>query len=605
MAVYRETYTKPLPDGAELFTRKGERFASWVDGKGRKRTAKVTTPDTGNHAGTDRLLIEARTYTAKYRNGAGHVVKVATGCKTKDAAEAVLAGLQTRADKVRCGSWSAAEDSVLDWQATAISEHVTAYLEHQRGKRGKGGRARINPTCVANAEYRLGCVVAGCRFERLRDLGRVAVERWAARQEAAGMSPSTLNGYLQTVTAFGNWCIETGRIVANPFGRLPKRDAKADRRRVRRAMTDNELRRLLKVAGLRPLAEYGRETVRLAGTVNRENKRSRRTWTKAPLTLDTLDAAVERGRAALHKRPDLIAELEHRGRERALIYKSLVLTGLRKAELDALTVGHLELDGPMPYAVLDAADEKAGRGAEIPLRGDLANDLRQWLADKLEAVRSDARRCVGASVPLRLPAETPLFDVPAGLIRILDRDLKAAGIPKSDDRGRTVDVHAMRHTFGSHLSKGGVAPRTAQAAMRHASIDLTMNVYTDPRLLDVAGALDVLPALPLDDPTEAERQRATGTTDQREPDRRHSPTGQTGAGENAPRSLVPMLVPNPGNCCTERTTPDKAPPHNEQRSPLASDAGDKRCALQSTADVLETMGLEPTTFALRTRRSPN
>lgn len=34
--VYRETHTKPLPDGAELFTRKGEQFARWTDGRGRK-----------------------------------------------------------------------------------------------------------------------------------------------------------------------------------------------------------------------------------------------------------------------------------------------------------------------------------------------------------------------------------------------------------------------------------------------------------------------------------------------------------------------------------------------------------------------------------------
>ena len=34
--------------------------------------------------------------------------------------------------------------------------------------------------------------------------------------------------------------------------------------------------------------------------------------------------------------------------------------------------------------------------------------------------------------------------------------------------------------------------------MRHSSIDLTMNVYTDPRLLDVAGALKALPELPLE-----------------------------------------------------------------------------------------------------------
>lgn len=45
----------------------------------------------------------------------------------------------------------------------------------------------------------------------------------------------------------------------------------------------------------------------------------------------------------------------------------------------------------------------------------------------------------------------------------------------------------------------GVAPRTAQAALRHSSLDLTMNVYTDPTLLDVAGALKALPELSLDE----------------------------------------------------------------------------------------------------------
>ena len=71
----------------------------------------------------------------------------------------------------------------------------------------------------------------------------------------------------------------------------------------------------------------------------------------------------------------------------------------------------------------------------------------------------------------------------------------------------------MRHTYGTLLSKAGVAPRTAQAAMRHSSIDLTMNVYTDPKLLDVAGALESLPALPLTGGPQTDRiaLKATGT----------------------------------------------------------------------------------------------
>ncbi len=85
-------------------------------------------------------------------------------------------------------------------------------------------------------------------------------------------------------------------------------------------------------------------------------------------------------------------------------------------------------------------------------------------------------------------------------------------MPKRDDRGRTLDVHALRTTFGTLLSKGGVAPRTAQAAMRHADIKLTMGVYTDPKLLDVRGALDALPLLPLGGGQgEGEALQATGT----------------------------------------------------------------------------------------------
>jgi hypothetical protein len=59
-------------------------------------------------------------------------------------------------------------------------------------------------------------------------------------------------------------------------------------------------------------------------------------------------------------------------------------------------------------------------------------------------------------MPVRLPAETPLFRVPTSLLRVLNRDLRAAGIPKQDERGRTVDVHALRRTFGTHLSRGGL-----------------------------------------------------------------------------------------------------------------------------------------------------
>lgn len=55
--------------------------------------------------------------------------------------------------------------------------------------------------------------------------------------------------------------------------------------------------------------------------------------------------------------------------------------------------------------------------------------------------------------------------------------------------------------------------------MRHSDPSLTANAYTDPRLLDVRGALDALPALPLDAGSDADSGAlsATGTDAQLAP----------------------------------------------------------------------------------------
>jgi hypothetical protein len=68
---------------------------------------------------------------------------------------------------------------------------------------------------------------------------------------------------LAALTAWGNWLVESGRLVANPFARLRKLDEADDVRRQRRALTADELRRLLIVARLRPVAEFGRQTLRV------------------------------------------------------------------------------------------------------------------------------------------------------------------------------------------------------------------------------------------------------------------------------------------------------------------------------------------------------
>jgi integrase len=126
-------------------------------------------------------------------------------------------------------------------------------------------------------------------------------------------------------------------------------------------MTEPELVRLLAVARERPLLE--------ALTVR-----------KGP----------RKGERYAEVRDEVRQQLDLLGRERALIYKTLVLTGLRKGELASLTVAHLHLDDPVPFASLDAADEKNREGNGIALRDDLAADLRNWLAEKLCRLQAEA-----------------------------------------------------------------------------------------------------------------------------------------------------------------------------------------------------------------------
>ena len=303
-----------------------------------------------------------------------------------------------------------------------------------------------------NFQRQLTRLFAECNFKTASDLAVEPLERWLVARTREGMSARTRNSYLVAIRAFCNWGKKrnVGRLKGNPFDELEQLCVDADRRHTRRAMTEAELTRLLAIASARPLQEAQR-----------------------------LTRGKRKGMALAKLSDATVAKLKALGQERALIYKTLVLTGIRSGELRSLNVGRVILDGTMPRIELNAADEKNGEGNHLPIHPDLADDLTAWIADTGKA------------------ADSLLFDLPAAPSKILNRDLKAAGIAKKDSRGRVLDMHALRTTFGTMLSTTGAGPRTAQAAMRHSDISLTMGIYTDPKMLDVKEAISKLPSLPL------------------------------------------------------------------------------------------------------------
>src|SRR5262245_61041456 len=106
--VFKKTFTKPLPSGAEVFTRKGQQMARWKDKKGKNRTAALTTGADGQ----PRLLFESGKYVAKYRDAAGHEQVVPTGCRDETAARQVLARLEREAELIRSGVMTQGEAEI-------------------------------------------------------------------------------------------------------------------------------------------------------------------------------------------------------------------------------------------------------------------------------------------------------------------------------------------------------------------------------------------------------------------------------------------------------------------------------------------------------------
>ena len=330
------------------------------------RTAPLTT----GRDGSERLRDESNTYFARCRDGEGVVVEVATGCRDESAAKQVLADLERRAERVRSGLLSPAESRTAVHLTTVIGEHVAAFIASLEA-------SGASPKHVSETRRILSHVLTGCEFRALADLDRSAVEHWLNRRRNEKASPRTRDADLAAPTTFGNWCVANGRVLLNPFRGIAKANEAADPRRRRRTMTEAELVLLLHAARRRPL---------LDALAVRRGKR--------------------KGEGYANVRPEMRERLDAVGRERALIYETLVLTGLRMNELGSLTVAQAKLDGPVPQFELNAADEKNREGNGVLIRDDLADDVRNWLTDKLGALQATARRR-GEPIPVRLPPDNP------------------------------------------------------------------------------------------------------------------------------------------------------------------------------------------------------
>lgn len=162
---------------------------------------------------------------------------------------------------------------------------------------------------------------------------------------------------------------------------------------------------------------------------------------------------------------------------RAAVYLLVIYTGLRRKELNLIKWGDFDLDALKPCVRIPGSDTKNHKSAFMDLRPEAVaavRSLRPELAAPFEwAFRRETR-------------------VPS--VAELKEDLKKAEISFLDQRLRRVDLHALRHTFGTLLQLADVSPRVAMDLMRHSDIRLTMRIYTDASQLPTREAVAALPS---------------------------------------------------------------------------------------------------------------
>lgn len=165
-------------------------------------------------------------------------------------------------------------------------------------------------------------------------------------------------------------------------------------------------------------------------------------------------------------------------RHRAVVYQTIVYTGLRRAEMNGLKWDDFKLEDAQPHVRVPSSISKNRKESIHYLRPELVTSLRTFR-------------------PADAKPEDFVFRGQMPRIPTFKRDLAAAGIPFEDVRGRRIDLHALRKTYGTMLAAAGVSPRVAMELMRHSDMKLTMGVYTDVAQLPMIAETARLPSLSL------------------------------------------------------------------------------------------------------------
>jgi integrase len=332
-----------------------------------------------------------------------------------------------------------AEWGVLDKTRVAAGKPLTQHIEDWRQALLAKANGREYIDLVA---ARAQAVFDGSGFKFWSDLCAEKVQAHLSelrepKLEKKGIGPQTSNFYLQAVKQFCKWMVRARRATESPVAHLQGLNVKADRRHDRRAFSVDELLWVLK----------------------------------------TTESGPERSFMS--------------GKERALLYRLAVETGLRRGGLARLTRQSFELDGVDSTILVKAgAKNKYKSDRRVPLRAETARLLREFLEKKMPealAFKVPSHKHSAKMIRADLDAARAAWLDTAETPKLREEREQSDFLRYKNAGGEYLDFHALRHTRGVWLFEHHKAhPREVQELMGVSSLALVDRYTRSFRITDLS-----------------------------------------------------------------------------------------------------------------------
>ena len=289
-------------------TVKRDGTVTWT-AKGKKRTGKLTK--------TGSVSVQSDTWTAQFTDETGKVQRISTKTTVRSIAEKILAKYQTEVDRIRTGVATREELSKIHARLITLEKALEQFCT-------KMVADGSTPRHIAMTETRILRLCREADIHSVVEIRRTTVENWiAAEVKKKALAPSTINGYVKAMKSFAQYLTDIELLMKNPLTPIKKLNETIEQRKKRRAMTAEEIERLLHVTTQSPVSD------------------------------------------------------EWKTGERILVYQLLLGTGLRSTELSLLTPD--QIDFTRYRLRIEAAKTKNKKEDVLPMREDLVQSVKEWI----------------------------------------------------------------------------------------------------------------------------------------------------------------------------------------------------------------------------------